>query len=84
MNRRCEHNNRRSNSQILPRLYLLLQIVILVLISYISFVLLKSVGLNELFVYLILGVANTYFSVTFFFRCKFISHRSRYTSKFGD
>ncbi len=84
MDRRHGHNNRRSNSQLLPRLYMLLQIIILALVSYISLVILKSLGMNELLVYTILGVANTYFAVNFFFRCKFISHRNRYTSQFGD
>ena len=80
MDSRHGHNNRRSNSQLLPRLYMLLQIVILVLVSYISFVILKSVGMNILLGYTILGVVNMYFAVNFFFRCKFISHRNRYTN----
>ncbi len=84
MDRRHGHNNRRTNSQLLPRLYMLFQIVILALVSYISFVILKSLGMNKFLIYTILGVANVYFAVNFFFRCKLILHRNRYINKFKD
>ena len=74
-------HNRRHDSPILPRIYLMLQIVILLLGTYIVSVILLSLGMNEIVVYMIAGVVNSYLLINYFFRCKYVAHRNRYAQR---
>lgn len=74
--------NRRSDSQVLPRLFLLLQVAIMALLSYISFTALTAIGVSFGVVSGILFILNCYFLNKVFFKCRSISKRNHYTKGF--
>jgi len=76
------YKNRRSSSQLLPRVYLLLQISIMLLLSYISYVALNAFGMSEILIYVTLGLVNFYFLNKVFFKCKNISKRNSFGKGF--
>jgi len=82
MNSHSGFRNRRSGSQFLPRLFLLLQIVIMALVSYISFTILTAIGMPMGVVGGVLFISNCYFLNKVFFKCRSISKRNRYTQGF--
>jgi len=81
LNKHIGHNNRRSNSKILPRFYMLLQLSISLLSSYIIFVLLSGMGVPKTLLLLILGFANTFVLSNIFFKCRFILARNAFLKK---
>jgi len=74
--------NRRSDSIVLPRIYFILQAVILILGTYIVSIALLSLGMNEVLVYAIMGIVNSYLIINYYFRCQYIMHRNRYKTKY--
>lgn len=72
--------NRRSSSQLLPRVYSLLQISILALLSYISYAILTGVGISQDLVYALLAATDLYFLNKIFFKCRNIAKRNYYTN----
>jgi len=82
MNSYASYKNRRSSSQLLPRVYLLLQVSIMLLLSYISYMTLNAVGMSELLIYATLGLVNCYYLSKIFFKCKNISKRNNFGKGF--
>ena len=79
MNSHSGIKNRRSDSQILPRLFLLLQVVILTLLSYITFITLGALGVSIGVITAVLFIANSYKFSKIFLKCKSISKRNHFT-----
>ncbi len=82
MNARNPYNNRRSNSQLLPRLYLVLQFVIILLSSYIGFIILKAIGIPSQYTLVAIPLVDLYFLQTTFFKCRAISKRNSFAKRF--
>ena len=76
------HSNRRSNSQLLPRIYMFLQIAILVLSEYLMFMLLVSLGMPSAPLLAFIGIVTLFYLGKFFFKCQYISTRSRLRGAF--
>jgi len=74
--------NRRSSSQVMPRLYLLLQIVIMILVSYIAFTILSAIGISSTLIIALIALVNLYLISKMFFKCRNISKRNAYTKKY--
>jgi len=82
MNSYIGYKNRRSSSKLLPRVYLLLQVFIMLLLSYISYITLSAVGMSEILIYTTLGLVNCYYLSKVFFKCKNISKRNNFGKGF--
>jgi len=80
---RTEHNNRRSTSQVLPRIYMFLQISIMLLLSYIIFVILTGLGVPSKLLVVALVFANLFTLNKIFFKCKSILKRNNFMRKFS-
>jgi len=74
--------NRRSDSQIQPRLFLLLQVAIMAQLSYISFTILTALGMSTVVIASILVITNCYFLSKVFVKCRSIAKRNHYTNYF--
>ena len=79
MQNRTKINDRRHGSQLKPRIYLFLEFVALAIGSYIVYVILHSLGMTTIPIIILLVGANAYLLTKFFFKCKVIAHRSRFT-----
>ena len=82
MNQKYSFSNRRSSSQLLPRVYLLLQVGILVLLSYIIFSILMTYAFPYNYIITALGVGNIYFLTKVFFKCRFVAQRANVIKRF--
>jgi len=78
MNSYSGYKNRRSTSQVLPRVFLLLQVFIMLLLSYISYKILTTIGIPQNFIYVTLLLGNLYFLSKLFFKCKNIAKRNNF------
>jgi len=74
--------NRRSSSKLLPRVYLLLQVFILLLLSYIFYIMLGALGMSEILIFAVLGVLNFYYLSKIFFKYQNISKRNSFGKGF--
>jgi hypothetical protein len=82
MNAHNPYKNRRSNSQLLPRLYLVLQFVIILLSSYIGFIVLNAIGIPSEYTLFTIIFVDLYFLQTTFFKCRAISKRNNFAKQF--
>ncbi|MEA2072404.1 MAG: hypothetical protein U9O86_02375, partial [Campylobacterota bacterium] len=73
MNSHTGYRDRRSNSQLLPRIYLLLEFLILSLLSYMFYMTATTLGMSENLIFTILSVINTYYIFRLYSKCKNIS-----------
>ena len=76
MNSSHRHKNRRTTSKVMPRVFLLLQLLIMMLLSYITYKILTAVGMTENFVYTALFIANLYYLSKLFLKCKNVLRRN--------
>jgi len=76
------YKNRRSDSQLLPRLFLALEVVIMALVSYILFTILSALSISQTPITIILVVINAYAFNKVFFKCREISKRNAFTKKY--
>ena len=77
MNHTRSHE-RRDNSQIKPRFFLLLEFIALGITSYILFVAMHALGIALMPIAIILIGANCYLCPRLFFKCKMIANRSKF------
>ena len=70
------NTNRRSNSQILPRVFMFLQLSALALVGYLLFTILKAVGVPSLAIILLFIVIGAYYTITFFMQCRYVAKRN--------
>ena len=82
MNIKMGNSNRRSNSQILPRVFMFLQLSALALAGYLLYTILKAIGVPSLAIVVLFVVAGTYYSTTFFMKCRYIAKRNNVTKTF--
>ena len=71
-------SDRRDNSQIKPRIFLFLELILLAISSYILFTFLRSLGIATMPIAIVLIGANCYFFTRLFFKCKVIAGRSKF------
>ena len=83
MNARNPYQNRRSNSQVLPRLYLFLQLVIIMLSSYMAYYVLSMLGAPQIYIILAIGLVDLYYLQSTFIKCREISKRGSFAKKFN-
>jgi len=74
--------NRRSSSQFMPRFYLLLQIVIMGLVSYIAYMILSALGISPKLLLTLLSLLNLFTFYKLFLRCRSVSKRNAFTKKY--
>ncbi len=83
MNARNPYHDRRSNSQLLPRIYLSLQVLIMTLTSYIGYTMLNAMQIEISYIYAALLLANSYIFSTIFTKCKSISKRNSFAKRYN-
>ena len=83
MNARNPYQDRRSNSQVMPRVYLFLQLFIMALLSYIAYTLLLAMKVEVLFIYIAMFFTNIYILNNIFNKCRSISKRSAFAKRFN-
>ena len=71
-------HERRDDSQIKPRFFLLLEFIALGITSYIFFVTMNSLGIAPMPITIILIGANCYLCPRLFFKCQMIANRSKF------
>ena len=76
------NDERRSNSQVLPRIYLLLQLLALMLASYLTYTLLLGLGASSRFIIAILILSNAYLLGKYFFKCRSVIKRNNFSKRF--
>lgn len=69
---------RRKNSKILPELFLFLQIIAMLLFSYVSYVILLSLGMPKNFLLVALMAGNLIYLMKFYHRYIAVKNRTRY------
>ncbi len=82
MNMRIGSQNRRSNSQVLPRVFMLLQLLALALAGYLLYTILKAVGVPFLIIVALLSLIGVYYIITFFMKCRYVAKRNSVTKAF--
>lgn len=83
MNSHLGYKNRRSTSKVLPRLFLLLQVSIMLLLSYISYTILSAVDISQNLILAVLGIINVYYFYKVYFKCRSISKRNSFGRGFS-
>lgn len=83
MNSHLGYKNRRSTSKTLPRLFLLLQVSIMMLLSYISYIISTAIGISQYLIIATLSVINVYYFTRAFFKCRSIVKRNSFGRGFS-
>lgn len=81
MNSHTGFKDRRSSSTVLPKVFLFLQIIVFLLVSYISYIISSALGVPEYIIYSSLIIGNVYFIAKIFLKFKFISKRTQFSRK---